>query len=90
MPTYEYECNKCGHRFERFQMMTDKPLQRCPKCRGKIRRLISGGAGIIFKGHGFYVTDYRTESYKAGEKKDKPADKPAEKPDKKPAKKDTD
>jgi len=57
MPTYEYECQKCGHGFELFQSISDKPRSRCPKCRGKVRRLISGGAGIAFKGSGYYVTD---------------------------------
>ena len=59
MPTYEYECEKCGYRFEKFQRMSDAPVRRCPRCGGKVRRLITGGAGIIFKGSGFYVTDYK-------------------------------
>lgn len=60
MPTYEYECSACGHRFEIFQNMNDDPLRKCPKCQKlKVKRLISGGAGIIFKGSGFYATDYR-------------------------------
>jgi putative FmdB family regulatory protein len=59
MPTYEYECLDCRHTFEEFQKITDKPLTNCPKCGGKVRRLISGGAGLIFKGNGFYVTDYK-------------------------------
>ncbi|MBN1872360.1 MAG: zinc ribbon domain-containing protein [Candidatus Omnitrophica bacterium] len=59
MPTYEYECIKCGHRFEAFQSMKDEPLKECPKCRSEIRRLIGYGAGIIFKGSGFYETDYK-------------------------------
>jgi putative FmdB family regulatory protein len=59
MPTYEYACGKCGHRFERFQNFTDAPLKRCPKCRGGVRRVIHGGAGLVFKGSGFYCTDYR-------------------------------
>jgi len=59
MPTYEYECTKGKYTFEEFQKITDKPLQRCPKCRGKLRRLVSGGVGLIFKGSGFYVTDYK-------------------------------
>jgi len=58
MPTYEYQCRKCGHRFERFQRMTDAPVRQCEKCRGRVERLISGGSGIIFKGSGFYITDY--------------------------------
>lgn len=59
MPTYEYECTHCGHFFETFQKITDKPLTKCPKCTKKIKRLISSGSGVIFKGTGFYATDYR-------------------------------
>jgi putative FmdB family regulatory protein len=59
MPTYDYECTKCGYEFEKSQKMTDKQLSRCPKCRGKVKRLIGSGGGIIFKGSGFYATDYR-------------------------------
>jgi putative FmdB family regulatory protein len=70
MPTYEYECTKCGYEFERFQNMSEEPLKRCPKCRCKVRRLIGSGAGIIFKGSGFYETDYRSESYKKEASKD--------------------
>ena len=57
MPTYEYECKKCGHHFELFQKMTSKQTEKCPKCSGAVRRLIGGGAGIIFKVSGFYQTD---------------------------------
>ena len=60
MPTYEYECDKCGKHFEKFQNMSDDPLKRCPGCGGAVRRLIGTGAGIIFKGSGFYATDYRS------------------------------
>jgi putative FmdB family regulatory protein len=63
MPTYDYQCPK-GHRFEVFQRMTDKPVATCPKCRARARRMISGGAGFLFKGEGFYITDYRSEDYK--------------------------
>lgn len=59
MPTYEYECSHCKHRFEAFQGITDKPLDKCPKCGHKVKRLIGSGSGIIFKGSGFYATDYR-------------------------------
>lgn len=59
MPTYEYECSSCKHRFEALQSMTDEPLSKCPKCGKKVKRLISSGAGVIFKGSGFYATDYR-------------------------------
>ncbi len=59
MPTYEYECLDCKYTFEEFQRITDKPLDKCPKCGGRAKRLISGGAGLIFKGSGFYVTDYK-------------------------------
>jgi len=62
MPTYEYECTKCGHVFEVFQQITDKPLNECPKCKGKVKRLIGTGAGIIFKGTGFYATDYKNKT----------------------------
>jgi putative FmdB family regulatory protein len=70
MPTYQYECDSCGHAFERFQSMNDEPLKRCPECRCKIKRLIGTGAGIIFKGSGFYETDYRSSSYNEGKKKE--------------------
>lgn len=71
MPTYEYECQRCGHVFERFQSMKDEPLKRCPECRGKVKRLIGAGAGIIFKGSGFYETDYRSEEYRRKAKAEK-------------------
>ena len=70
MPTYQYRCTKCGYEFEEFQSITDSPITFCPKCKGKTERLISGGAGILFKGNGFYITDYRSEKYKADAKKD--------------------
>ena len=62
MPTYEYKCQDCGWVFERFQSMKDKPLEKCPKCSGSVQRLISGGAGIIFKGSGLDATDYATSN----------------------------
>ena len=71
MPTYEYECEKCGYRFEKFQKMTEKPIKKCPNCKGKVRRLIGIGGGIIFKGPGFYTTEYRSEEYKRREKEEK-------------------
>lgn len=70
MPTYEYECTKCAHVFERFQAMTDAPVKRCPKCRCKVRKLFGTGAGILFKGSGFYQTDYRSSGYQRDAKKD--------------------
>jgi putative FmdB family regulatory protein len=82
VPTYEYECRQCGDRFEQFQSMKDEALKKCKKCGGELRRLIGTGAGILFKGSGFYQTDYRSKSYRdkakseSGEKKsDKPAPK---------------
>ena len=63
MPTYDYECPK-GHRFEVFQKMTDEPVASCPECGEPATRQISGGAGFLFKGEGFYITDYRSEDYK--------------------------
>ncbi|MEY2525503.1 MAG: hypothetical protein QOE73_274 [Verrucomicrobiota bacterium] len=80
MPTYEYLCEKCGQNFETFQSMRDKPFRECPKelCRqkkwghGKVKRLLGTGAGLIFKGSGFYTTDYRSNSYKEAAKKETP------------------
>lgn len=78
MPTYEYECPKCGHRFEKFQSISDPPVKTCPKCRGrKVKRLIGTGAGIIFKGSGFYGTDYRSETYKKDARKAKESQTPS-------------
>jgi putative FmdB family regulatory protein len=73
MPTYEYECTKCGISFELEQRMSDKPRERCPECRGKVIRIISGGGGIILKGSGFYATDYRSDAYKKAARDDKPS-----------------
>ena len=72
MPTYEYVCSKCEKTFEVFQSMKDKPLTRCqdPACKGKVKRLLGTGAGLIFKGSGFYITDYRSEGYKSAAKSD--------------------
>lgn len=72
MPTYEYRCNECGVKFERFHSIKADPIRDCPECgkKGAVTRLISGGAGLIFKGDGFYITDYRSDSYKSAQKKD--------------------
>lgn len=59
MPHYDYQCEKCGHIFEEFQTITEKHVEKCPECQGKVKRLIGGGGGVIFKGSGFYKTDYR-------------------------------
>ena len=65
MPTYAYECRACGHEFEQFQSITAKPIRTCPQCKARrVRRLVGAGAGIIFRGSGFYQTDYRSEDYK--------------------------
>lgn len=100
MPTYEYVCEKCGHRFEKFQPITAGPLAICPKDRcgrkrwgkGKVKRVIGAGGGLIFKGSGFYTTDYRSEKYKEAAKKDAApavssgaAEKPASTGESKPA-----
>ena len=99
MPTYEYICKKCGREFEAIHSIAAEPLKNCPKdvCgqkrwgRGMVSRKISAGSGLIFKGSGFYITDYRSEGYKSAAKKDssdsKPAAKPETKPETKPAKK---
>ena len=73
MPTYEYQCRKCRKRHEAFQSITAKPLTRCPRCRGKLKRLVSSGGGFLFKGSGFYITDYRSKSYQEAKKKDQPS-----------------
>ena len=74
MPTYDYECGACGHRFEKFQSITAPSVRKCPECsKLKVKRLIGTGAGIIFKGSGFYQTDYRSDSYKKAAEKDKPS-----------------
>ena len=77
MPTYDYFCEKCQNTFEYFQSMSDSALEKCPKCNNKIRRLISGGSGLIFKGSGFYLTDY------AQKKENKPTPENKKKTDKK-------
>ena len=80
MPTYDYKCNACGHRFELFQSMSDKPKRKCPKCgKSALERLIGLGAAVLFKGSGFYQTDYRSDSYKKSAEADaKPAPAPAD------------
>ncbi|MEX2473445.1 MAG: zinc ribbon domain-containing protein, partial [Gemmatimonadota bacterium] len=71
MPTYEYRCPK-GHAFEIFQRMSDDPVAKCPECGAEAERQISGGAGFLFKGDGFYITDYRSDDYKKKASKEKP------------------
>ena len=72
MPTYDYHCTACGYNGETFQSITAKPIKKCPACkRNRMERLIGAGAGIIFRGSGFYETDYRSDSYKAQAKKEK-------------------
>lgn len=93
MPTYEYECRACGHAFETMHSMTAPVLRKCPKCgKLKLERLISGGAGVIFKGSGFYETDYKAKRGGSSAKHDEPAksetkteSKPETKPESKPA-----
>jgi len=72
MPTYEYKCEKCGNVFEEFQSISSEPLKNCTKegCDGAVKRLFSSGAGFIFKGSGFYITDYRSEKYKQNARSD--------------------
>lgn len=69
MPTYEYKCLNCNLKFELFQKINDDPVTECPKCKGKVKRLISGGAGPIFKGSGFYQTDYKNTAKEPATKK---------------------
>lgn len=76
MPTYDYECDACGHTFELFQSISEPVKRKCPKCgKSKLRRLFGTGAAVVFKGSGFYQTDYRSDSYKKGAKADKDAKK---------------
>ena len=84
MPTYEYRCSQ-GHTFEQFQRINDAPLDKCPQCGGPAERVLSAGAGLLFKGSGFYITDYRSESYKkaaAADSGSSPPDKSADKAEK--------
>ena len=99
MPTYDYKCDACGNAFEQFQSMSAAPIRKCPKCgKLKVKRLIGTGAGLIFKGSGFYITDYRSEGYKEKAKAESgssdskkgdggstPESKPAEKKEASPA-----
>ncbi|NCD34374.1 MAG: zinc ribbon domain-containing protein [Spartobacteria bacterium] len=70
MPTYDYKCKECGHLFEVFQNITADPVNTCPECGGAVKRLLGTGAGIIFKGSGFYATDYRSSGYQSAAAKD--------------------
>ena len=70
MPTYEYQCQQCKKRHEAFQAITAKPLVTCPRCSGRLKRLISRGSGFLFKGGGFYITDYRSKGYQDAKKKE--------------------
>ena len=87
MPTYEYRCTACQTEFEKFQRMSDEPGAECPACGAPAERRLSGGAGLLFKGSGFYITDYRSDSYKKAAKADSGGGSPAS--DSKPAKSDT-
>ena len=73
MPTYEYECQKCKQHHEASQSITSKPLTKCAKCGGRLKRLLGTGSGFLFKGSGFYITDYRSKSYREAKKKDQPS-----------------
>lgn len=85
MPTYDYRCTACGHTFEMFQKITAPPLEECPRCKGAVERLLGTGAAVIFKGSGFYATDYRSDDYKKKAKEESGAGIP----DAKTPKKDT-
>ena len=79
MPTYDYECDDCGHTFELFQNFSEAVKKKCPECgKPKLRRLFGTGAAVVFKGSGFYQTDYRSESYKKAAEKDKPSESKSE------------
>lgn len=88
MPTYDYECDACGHEFELFQSISEPVKRKCPECKKqKLRRLFGTGAAVVFKGSGFYETDYRSESYKKGAEKAKKATEKSDSGDKKSDKK---
>jgi putative FmdB family regulatory protein len=88
MPTYDYVCDACGHEFEEFQSITEPVLRKCPECKKlKLRRLFGTGAAVVFKGSGFYQTDYRSDSYKKGAEKDKPKSESSEKSESKSSEK---
>lgn len=84
MPTYEYRCS-AGHEFERFQRMSEEPLRECPTCGAPAERILSTGAGLLFKGSGFYITDYRSDSYKKAADAESGSSKPKDAPKDKPA-----
>ena len=87
MPTYDYVCGRCGRKFELYQSIKDEPVKKCPKCgKNGAKRQIGGGSGLLFKGSGFYVTDYRSENYKAGAKNEPGAGSSVGKVETKPAK----
>lgn len=88
MPTYDYVCDACGHEFEEFQSITEPVLRKCPECKKqKLRRLFGTGAAVVFKGSGFYQTDYRSDSYKSAAEKDKPKSESSEKSESKTSEK---
>ncbi len=88
MPTYDYVCDACNHEFEEFQSITEPVLRKCPECKKlKLRRLFGTGAAVVFKGSGFYQTDYRSDSYKKGAEKDKPKTESGEKSESKSSEK---
>jgi putative FmdB family regulatory protein len=94
MPTYEYKCQECGHEFEKFQSMLEEPVKKCPVCKGRVKRLIGTGAGLIFKGSGFYITDYKKKEKAVQgpvkKKSPKPTTETKSSPDKKDSKSDKD
>jgi len=93
MPTYLYHCVDCGHRFDEFQSITEPAIETCPECKGKAERIITGGAGFVFKGSGFYITDHRSSDYKKAQTAEKSgisessSSKPKPSKESKPAKK---
>ncbi len=82
MPTYEYECQKCHKKHEASQSITAKPLARCPRCGGRLKRLLGSGSGFLFKGSGFYITDYRSKSYRDAKQRDEQSKSPPSSPPK--------
>lgn len=85
MPTYEYKCLKCRRKHEISQSITAKPVKKCPRCGGKLKRLLGSGSGFLFRGSGFYITDYRSKGYQEAKKREESPPPPAPSPSKKPS-----
>jgi putative FmdB family regulatory protein len=89
MPTYEYQCQKCQRKHEIFQSITAKPVKKCPRCGGRLKRLLGSGSGFLFRGSGFYITDYRSKGYKEAKKREESSSSSGSSSSASPSKKDS-